>query len=190
MKEVIHKESDMMNRQLLSRLKDKEDNFMERKPENAGDRDFKQTIVAFANSVPEGRTAVLFVGIRDDGQPLGVSNTDSVQKKIRRICASDCFPAIQPVMEVLDLDGKSILAMVIYSSRERPHSAGPVYIRQGSESVKASLDQYNELIVRRLSKCSYILDWKGKFVMVEAIGKYSVVLSTLALPPIAMPANA
>ena len=49
----------MSQAELTSRLADKEDNFVERKPKKVNDRELRQTAVAFANSVPEGREAVL-----------------------------------------------------------------------------------------------------------------------------------
>ncbi len=63
--------------ELLARLRQPEDNFTERKSEGAASRaELRKTLVAFANSVPEGRTAVLYIGVDDDGTPMGVSNPD------------------------------------------------------------------------------------------------------------------
>ena len=55
------------NDELLARLNNKEDNFTERKLESAGSYEFRKTIVAFANSVPENQTGILFIGVRNDG---------------------------------------------------------------------------------------------------------------------------
>lgn len=69
---------------LITRLEQHEDSFVERKP-NASD--LEPTLVAFANSVPEGREAIIYLGVRDNGEVIGVEGTDSVQKRSRK-CAT------------------------------------------------------------------------------------------------------
>lgn len=59
---------------LVSRLKNVEDNFTERKLEGAKPEELRRTLVAFANSVPKGRTAVLFIGVTETADIRGVSN--------------------------------------------------------------------------------------------------------------------
>lgn len=161
----------MHTEELQRRLSNKEDGFTERKPEGAGSSDFKKTIVAFANSVPEGNEAILFIGVDDKGAPLGVKNTDSLQKTIRQICEKTCYPSITHQSQVLSVDGKDILAIIIPHSTNRPHFTGPVYIRRGSESVIATEDAFEELIASRSSKCWEIMKWKNKLVTVIARGK-------------------
>ncbi len=65
---------------LLERLNDNEDGFTERKTEAAKPLEFRQTLVAFANSVPEGQLAVLFIGVANNGKVVGVTNSDSLQR--------------------------------------------------------------------------------------------------------------
>ena len=51
---------------LLFRLRNFEDNFVERK--TARDtKDWLKTVVAFANSTPLGSAAAMFIGVRQDG---------------------------------------------------------------------------------------------------------------------------
>jgi len=76
------------------RLADYEDNFTERKPESANAGELRRTLVAFANSVPPERSAILFIGVHDNGQILGCSNPDATQKTIRKIAEQDCYPPI------------------------------------------------------------------------------------------------
>ena len=52
---------------IWSRLSDGESNFVERKQSAASTDEIRRTIVAFANSVPVGDEAVLFIGVKDDG---------------------------------------------------------------------------------------------------------------------------
>ena len=160
-----------MNEDLTQRLLNKEDGFTERKPESAGTADFKKTLVAFANSVPEDRTAILYVGVSDTGERLGVSNPDSLQKTIGKICEKDCYPPIKFQCQVINSEGKDILAVIIPFNSNRPHFAGSAYIRRGSETVVASEEIFQQLIESRTNKVAKISQWRGKIVTVEAHGK-------------------
>lgn len=144
--------------ELLNRIGDFEDNFTERKPDSANDREIRKTIVAFANSSPEGRTAVLYVGIGNDGEVLGVQSPDSQQKRISRICSEDCYPPIIPVMEVIEKGGRNIVAVILKRSNDRPHFSGPAFIREGSKSIVASRQLFDEMVTSRLSKPHEILE--------------------------------
>lgn len=78
--------------QLLAALVNREDGFTERKPEGANSAELRQTGCAFANSVPEGRVGILFVGVHDKtGVNLGVNNSDEIQKRLRRLFQTDCY---------------------------------------------------------------------------------------------------
>src|SRR5947209_6945522 len=161
----------MTKQELMNRVTDFEDNFTERKPKGVNAREIRKTIVAFANSVPGGRAVVLYIGVRNDGSLQGVTNPDSLQKTVRNICDQDCFPPIKVSLEVLDVVGKSVVAVAVPSSDNRPHFSGPAYVRRGSESVEASKEMFDELIISRLDKPREILKWKGKIITVIARGK-------------------
>lgn len=147
--------------ELLARLTAKEDNFVERKISIKNKDEIRQTLVAFANSVPETRTGVLFIGVTDDGRPVGVTGTDNLQKTVREVAKQDCYPPISFNAEVLEKDGKEFLAVVVGFSADRPHFAGPAWVRVGSVSEKATREQYEELIASRNSIVREILRMKG-----------------------------
>jgi len=147
--------------QLHSLLKSPEDAYLERKPEGVKRAEIRKTIVAFANSVPVGREAVLFIGVRDAGEIQGVKNPDDIQKLVRLICAMDCYPAIQFQSEILTVQGKHVMAVIVPRSDKRPHFSGPAFVRKGSESVVASEGQYEELIASRNDKCFVLQSWKS-----------------------------
>jgi len=144
------------NEELLRRSTE-EDNFIERKLEGVSSEDLRKTMVAFANSVPDGRYAVLYIGMDDQGNIAGVQNTDSLQKKISKYCIEDCYPAIAHRTEVLQRNGTSFIAVVIEPSRTKPHFSGAAYVRQGSQSVRATERLYDELILSRNDKARAIL---------------------------------
>lgn len=159
----------MANDELVKCLRDPEDNFVERKPANPNREDIRKTVVAFANSVPEGRTAVLFIGIRNDGKLEAVPNPDKLQKTIREVCEQDCYPPIKFFVEVLQLQGGPILAVSVPASAGKPHFAGPAYVRRGSESVIASPEVFEQLVHSRNSKCAAVLRLSGQIVTVQSL---------------------
>jgi len=58
-----------LDENLRTRLRDLEDGFTERKRQGAANpATIRKTLVAFANSVPTGQSAVLFIGVADDGR--------------------------------------------------------------------------------------------------------------------------
>src|SRR6266849_9771904 len=134
--------------QLLDHLKKRppEDNFVERKPSSVKAHELRQTLVAFSNSLTDPETAVLFIGIDDKtGMVLGVADPEKLQMRVAE-AGEECYPAIRPAMSVLEVDGKHIVAVEVTHSKEKPHFAGPAYIRSGPRSVKASDTLYRDLL--------------------------------------------
>lgn len=151
--------------EILQRLRNREDNFTERKPESVKDRDVLITLVAFANSVPDGRTAILYIGVSDDGRIIGVASPEGQQRRVDEIRSRRCYPAIDLRTEILLVEERSVVAVVIPSHmRSGPFFAGPAYTRQGSSSVIASETVFDEMIANRLSKPHEILKWKDKII--------------------------
>ena len=142
--------------ELLQRLTDDEDHFVERKSNGVSPGEVRRTATAFANQLATDETGILFIGIANNGDIVGVENTDSMQKKVRKACHDECYPLIEYSSQILEKDGKKLLAVVIPASSTKPHFAGPAYIRVGSESVKATAELYEQLIASRNEKCGAI----------------------------------
>lgn len=156
---------------LLKLLANHEDNFVERKQEGVRDSELRQTVTAFANSVPAGREAVLLIGVHDKtGAVVGVSNPDQLQKRVREVCHGDCYPPVDYRSEVLTIEDKAVVAIVVPSSNNKPHFSGPAYVRVGSESSKASPQQFDELILSRTDKAREIIAAKGEIFTVFGVG--------------------
>lgn len=151
---------------LIARLKNHEDNFVERKPEGVNASEIRQSIVAFANGAPPEGSGILFIGVQNDGKIQGVENPDKLQKTVREQCERVCYPPIAFTSEVLDFDGKAVLAVVVPYSKNRPHFSGPAFVRRGSESVAASPELFDELIVSRNDKVAAILRMRGSPISV------------------------
>jgi hypothetical protein len=152
---------------LLLRLRDYEDHFVERK--TSGDhKDWLKTVVGFANSTPIGYPAVLYIGVKDSGEIEEDVNLDSLQKTLGKKIA-EAYPVIYYLTRVMNDGGKQFLAVIVPGSENRPHFAGPSYVRIGSETMVASEPQFQALIAQRQSKAYEILKWKGQKVMVHTI---------------------
>ena len=148
-----------------------EDNFVERKPQSVKGHERRQTLVAFSNSLKEPQTAVLFIGVDDrTGAILGIDDPEKLQMRVGD-AGEECYPAIRPSMTVLQVDGKSVLAVEVAHSKHKPHFAGPAYIRSGSRSLKASDSVYRDLLTSHCGKADELLKCKGNYVSVRTINK-------------------
>lgn len=144
-----------------------EDHFIERK--SFGDaKDWLKTVVAFANSTPLERCAVIYIGVRDDGTVEEAVNLDTVQRTLERRLA-EAYPRITYTTRVLTEDGRHYLCVVVPGSAERPHFAGQAFVRVGSQTVNASAQQFERLIAERNSKVYAILRCQGKHVSVAML---------------------
>jgi predicted HTH transcriptional regulator len=160
----------MTREELQRRLADHEDNFVERKPDGVAGSEQRRTLVAFANSVPDGREAVLFIGVRDGGSIQGCKNSDSIQKTVRRIAEQECYPPIAITCEVITTgQGPVVAVVVVAASTRRPHFAGPAFVRRGSESVAASEEVFTELVHSRNSTVAAVLKLKNQVIDVVSI---------------------
>lgn len=151
---------------LLLRLKDSEDNFVERKSQGVSTREIRQTASAFANTLDSGENAVLFIGVEDDGAPIGVDNTDVLQKRVDRACDANCYPSIKYTSHVLEDEGKMFVAIVFSASDNKPHFTGAAYVRRGSKSVNANDEMYATMIAGQNEKCGRIQAFGGQTVTV------------------------
>src|SRR5437588_1930343 len=154
---------------LIARLRNFEEHVVERKTSGDHKHEWVKTIVAFANSAPVGLPCVLYIAVRDNGEVEEKQiDLDGLQKKFNREMTL-VYPRIAYLTMVLNVEGRQCLAVIVTGSDNRPHFAGPSYIRNGSESVPASEFQFAELIAMRSSKAAKILEFKGKIVSVISV---------------------
>jgi predicted HTH transcriptional regulator len=156
---------DLNEADLLARMKNFEDHLVERKTVK-DEKDWKKAAVAFANSVPMGLPAVLYIGVRDNGDiETPQANLDEIQKKFNQRMQR-VYPRIAYVPKIITENGRQALAVIIPGSELRPHFAGLSFVRKGSESIEASDEQFAELVAQRNSKTARILAWKDKAISV------------------------
>ncbi len=155
--------------ELLARLRNTEDHFVERKTFGDDDYDWLRTAVAFANSAPDGFPCVLFIGVRDDGRLQGGStNLDTLQRKLNRRLAR-AYPRIPYYVKTISDGPRQALAVIVPGSSSRPHFAGPPFVRRGSHTHEMSVEEYREALAAQHSKAARILQFKGKSVKVVNI---------------------
>jgi len=156
---------------IWARISEPESGVIERKPDGAGEKDFKETIVAFANSIPGGAEAVLFIGVADDGAILGCRGVESLQKTITRICTNECYPPIAHQIESRDFAGKLVVAVRVPHSDKSPHFSGHAFRRVGAQNIKADEAAYSDFIVARSSVGAKLVEYRGQIVDVRSYGK-------------------
>lgn len=136
----------------------------------AANRDrVKRTAVAFANRLYDPEPGVLFIGVKDDGSIVGVSNADDTQRDIRRY-VEECYPRIQAwEVRPLSADGdKTVVALIVPESKRAPHFTGEAYVRRGSESIVASTEMYEQLLANHVSPVRLLGPYVGQEIEVEA----------------------
>jgi schlafen family protein len=163
---------------LLARLSSghsSETSFIERKPESVKRAELRREACAFANSVPDGEEAVIFIGLHDKtGAPTGITNMDSLQERVHDALKSDCYPPIEYSTQEIPYQGNTVLALVIPASRRKPHFTGPAFVREGSRTRNASDELLRELLLSQIDKCREILRWKGKGLVTVMTDRYKL----------------
>jgi len=142
-----------------------EDGLLERKVESDL-KDLLKTIVAFANSVRPGHTALILIGEKDDGSAQGVKSPDNIQKTVREYC-NKVYPPILWRTAVYEKAGKHCVRVEIEYDGDTPHFGDAAWVRRGSSTEKASDEVFQKLIDLRLSKVEELAQWLGKEISVQ-----------------------
>jgi len=125
--------------ELLEILDNGEDYYTEFKEQAAHPDDLAAEIVGFANS-DGGR---LLMGISDNGNAVGIVDTDKEIRRIDNICANNCEPPIPCKIEKIKTNDKLILLIKIPKGSERPYrtNKGVYYLRTSSGKRQASREE-------------------------------------------------
>jgi len=101
-------------------------------------------MIAFANT----KGGMILFGVDDDGTIYGVESEKSEIDLIREAANERCEPRIDPIVQVIELDGKDVVVAIVEESRTKPHRLqdyrdvlsreARVYIRVNDKSVIAS----------------------------------------------------
>lgn len=153
--------------ELGSKLQNTEDPYVERKT-GGDDKDILKTVVAMANSLAVGLPGVLFIPVTDAGAIQTGVNLDMLQRKISTRIAL-AYPPIRYFQRVLAIESAEVIAVQVWGSPDRPHFAGSSYVRDGSQTLRASDQQFDLLIARRSSKVEALSQWIEKRITVDFI---------------------
>lgn len=114
--------------------------------------DIKKEVIAFANS--DG--GKLYVGVADDGTPLGVDNADEVTQQISNMIRDSIKPDVTMFIHysTKEENGKQIVVVDVQRGTNRPYYLAKkglrpegVFVRQGTSSVPAT-----DAAIRRMIK--------------------------------------
>jgi predicted HTH transcriptional regulator len=106
-----------------------------------------KTLVAFANTAG----GKLVIGIDDDKKVVGVDQPLDEEERLSSLIADSISPRLVPNIELVTVDGKTLLVVEVYLSGSRPHwvnakgSEQGVYVRLGSTNRLADLELIAEL---------------------------------------------
>lgn len=113
--------------------------------------DIKKEVVAFANTA--GGT--IYIGVDDDGTPMGVQNPDAVVQQLANALRDGIRPDVTMFtrISIQDMEGCPVVVVTVSTGTRRPYyltdkglrPAG-VYVRQGASSAPASEDAIRQMI--------------------------------------------
>jgi ATP-dependent DNA helicase RecG len=140
--------------QLISLLNAPESHCLERKETFKDKEKICRTICAFANdSMGYSKAGVVWLGVKDNGDVLGIDASDELLQKIDQIKSEG---KIQPLpsfsIRPISYEGKTVIAIVVIPSSLPPVSYdGRVWVRMSASTQLASAEDERLLSERRRS---------------------------------------
>lgn len=116
---------------------------------------FEKEVVAFLNS----NGGVIYIGINDDGEVVGLSDIDDVVLKCSNKLSSSFFPSILGLyaLKVLEKEGKQYIELTIKKGSEQPYYIGKYgmspkgcYIRKGTACLSMNVKLIEQLFSKRV----------------------------------------
>ncbi|MHB1750443.1 MAG: ATP-binding protein, partial [Acidithiobacillus sp.] len=128
-------------------LQQQEGKTLEFKRDLSSPKPLLKTLVAFANSAG----GFLVLGVTDDRQIIGIEQPLDEEERLCNLIADAIAPRLVPNIELLTIEGKTLLVVEVYPSGQRPHwlkAEGPdngVFVRLGSTNRQADRELVAEL---------------------------------------------
>jgi predicted HTH transcriptional regulator len=121
---------------------------LEFKRDVSSPKNILKSLVAFANTAGGS----LFIGVEDGTKEIiGVSNPLDEEERLCNLIADSISPRLVPNVELMTVEGKTVLGVEVYPSGSRPHwisregHIDGVYVRLGSTNRKADRELIGEL---------------------------------------------
>jgi len=120
--------------------------------------DICKEVIAFANT----KGGTIYIGIQDDGQIIGVENTDRTILQINNMVRDSIKPDLTMFVryETHEIDGKQIIAVTIQKGTDRPYYLGSkglkpsgVYVRNGTSTDPATDTAIRKMIKETDGEC-------------------------------------
>ena len=118
--------------------------------------DFEQEVIAFLNYKEGG---IIYVGVRKDGQVVGVKDVDLTQLQIKDRIKNNIQPSTLGLFDVIveTIDDKEVIKVVLSSGTEKPYylrkkgrTPEGCYIRIGSSKERMTFDMIDEMYSKRV----------------------------------------
>ncbi len=142
----------MTDADLEKLLDDIESDRVERTSSTTKREKFCQAVCAFANDLPDHREpGVLFVGVSDDGEPIGIDVTDELLKNLASMRDDgNILPLPSVDVSKRRLKGRDVAVVVVHPSDAPPvRYKGAVWVRSGPRRGIASRDDERRLNEKR-----------------------------------------
>ena len=118
--------------------------------------EFEQEVIAFLNYKEGG---IIYVGVRKNGQVVGVQDVDLTQLQIKDRIKNNIQPSTLGLFDVIveTIDNKEVIKVVISSGTEKPYylrkkgrTPEGCYIRVGSSKERMTERMIEEMFARRI----------------------------------------
>lgn len=118
-------------------------------------KDFAKEVVAFLNT----RNGIIYVGVDDKGNVIGVENVDKTMREIREIIRDQILPSTEGLCEIGSLleDDKTIIIIKInkgsklYYIKKEGRSATGCFYRDGTSSASMSEEEIDRRFIASLN---------------------------------------
>ena len=119
-------------------------------------KDFAKEVVAFLNT----RNGVIYIGVDDNGDVLGVSNVGKTMREIRDIIRDQILPSTEGLCEIGSLleDDKTVITIRVtkgtklYYIKKEGRSATGCFYRDGTSSTPMSEEEIERRFIKTYSK--------------------------------------
>ncbi len=145
----------MNDQELLALLDDIESDRAERKQSATDGDKIRQAICAFANDLPDHRLpGVLFVGVNDNGVPIGLPITDKLLQTLASMRDDgNILPLPSLTVQKRNLKGQDVAVVIVHPAEAPPvRFKGTVWVRIGPRRGIASPDEERRLNEKRRFK--------------------------------------
>lgn len=118
--------------------------------------DFEQEVIAFLNYKEGG---IIYVGVRKDGQVVGVDNLDQTQLQIKDRIKNNIQPSTLGLFDVIveKIDNQEVIKVVISSGTEKPYylrkkgrTPEGCYLRVGSSKERMTFEMIDNMYAKRV----------------------------------------